>query len=61
MVSSGTSAKKKLDKNGKQKWPTNSCNCVVLALGEDDHSLPVHVVLGEVLGLLRNLRNVIGL
>lgn len=42
-----------------KKWPTNSCNSVVLALGEDHHSLPVHVLLGEVLGLLCNLCNVI--
>lgn len=39
--------------------PTNSCNSVVLALGEDHHSLPLCVVLREVLGLLCDLRNVI--
>lgn len=39
--------------------PTNGCNSVVLALGEDHHSLPVFVLLGEVLGHLCNLCNVI--
>lgn len=50
---------KQTKKKRKQKLPTNSCDSVVLALGEDHHSLPLCVVFGEVLGLLRNLRNVI--
>lgn len=45
----------------KQKWPTNSCYSVIFALGEDHHSLPLCVVLGEVLGLPGNLCNVISL
>lgn len=38
---------------------TDGCNGVVLALGEDHHSLPLCVLLGEVLGLLCDLCNII--
>ena len=53
-----------LDKStnaGNGNWLTNSGDSVVLALGEDHHSLPLPVGLGEVLGLLGDLCNVIRL
>lgn len=41
--------------------PTDGCHGIILALGEDHHSLPLCVRLGKVLGLLSNLCNVVRL
>lgn len=45
--------------NWTKMLPTKSRHSVVFALSEDHHSLPLRVLLGEALGLLCNLFNVI--